>query len=369
MELRTPYFAQHREMGATFLPEGGWRLVTKYQDKSEEVKAVINDVGMIDFSSMGTFIVAGTDALDVLQYVCVNDIGSLTPGRGVYSQICDESGAVTDDVTVFLMRPGQYLVVTSTAFAAGTQKLLKQFRENRDVYVIDGNFGVLCFGGPKARDFAASLAPETKNLNFFDSVITEIPAENASIPCLVARAGITGELGYEIYSSAKYCDALWKVLFEKGKDFNLKAIGLQAMFSLCLEKGYLAGKDFYPGASPIHLGVGWTVKFDKGDFLGRAALLKQKESGVETQLAGFEVLETDDVVKQDSEIFKDGEPVGKVTNANYGYRVKKSLVRGWIRTDKWEEGGMYEVREGDRKYRLKLVRTPFYDPENKIVKG
>ncbi len=369
MELRTPYFSQHVAHGATLLPEGGWRLVLKYQDKLEEIMSVINDVGFIDFSSMGTYIVAGPEALEVLQHICVNDIEKLKPGKGLYTQICDDAGAITDDITVFQMRKGQYLVVTSTAGAIRTQKLLKQYRETKDIYVVDANFGVLCFGGPKSRDFISSLAPEAANLKFFDCVVAEIPAENATVPCLIARAGITGELGYEIYSSAKFNEALWKALMEKGKEYNLKPIGLQAIDSVSLEKGYLAGKDFYPGATPIQLNIGWTIRFDKKDFLGKKALLAQKEKGPETRLAGFEVVGTDEVVKIDSDIFLDGDSVGKITRANYGYRVKKSIAMGWVKTSHWKEGGIYEVKDGDKVYSLKMVPVPFYDPEHKVLKG
>lgn len=369
MELRTPYFLQHESEGAVFLPEGGWRLVQKYKDKIEEIKSVINDVGFIDFSSMGTYIVAGPDALDVLQDICVNDIGRLKTGKGLYTQICDEAGAVTDDITVFQMRNAQYLVVTSTAGALRTLKLLKQYRENKDIFIIDADYGVLCFGGPKSRDFLSSLAPEAAKLKFFDCVITEIPVDNASIPCLIARAGITGELGYEVYSSSKYNEALWKILMEKGKEYNLKPIGLQAIDSLSLEKGYIAGKDFYPGASPIQLNVGWTIRFEKKNFLGKLALLAQKEKGPETRLAGFEVVGTDEIVKIDSDIFLDGENVGKVTRGNYGYRIGKSIAMGWIKTSHWREGGIYEARDGERTFSLKLVQLPFYDPENQVVKS
>lgn len=367
MELRTPYFEQHKAEGANFLPEGGWRLVSNYGDKVREVQSVIQGVGFIDFSSMGSYILAGPEAKDVLQEVAVNDIERLKPGRGLYTQLCDESGAVFDDITVFMMRPRQYLVVTSTAGAIKVQKLLKKYREERDIYLADANFGILCFGGPKAKEFMASLAPETRNLKFFDSVIVEIPAENATVPCLIARAGITGELGYEIYSSAKFNEALWKVLMEKGKPFGLQPIGLQAVLSLCLEKGYLAGKDFYPGASPIQLGVGWTIRFDKEGFVGREALLKQKEEGIETQLEGFVVEGSRDIMKPDSDILRDGRVVGKVTSANYGYRVDRSLVRGWIRTSEREEGGTYQVKDGEKEYTLRLVKVPFYDPENRAV--
>jgi aminomethyltransferase len=367
MELRTPYFEQHKAEGANFLPEGGWRLVSSYGDKVREVQSVIQGVGFIDFSSMGSYVMAGPEAKGVLQEVAVNDIEKLKPGKGLYTQICDDAGAVFDDVTVFMMRPRQYLVVTSTAGALKVQKLLKKYREERDFYLVDANFGILCFGGPKAKEFMTSLAPETRDLKFFESVIVEIPAENATVPCLIARAGISGELGYEVYSSAKFNEALWKVLMEKGKPFGLQPIGLQAILSLSLEKGYLAGKDFYPGASPIQLGLGWTIHFEKEKFIGKEALLKQRETGWETQLEGFAVEGSRDILKPDSDILRDGKIVGKLTSANYGYRVDRSLARGWIQIAEREEGGAYQVRDGEKEYTLRLVKVPFYDPENKAI--
>lgn len=372
MELRTPFFDKHLEAGASLLPPRGWRLAASYKTTQEEVNNVISGVGFIDFSSMSAIYVLGKDALNMLQYLVVNDVGKLSNGQGLYTQMVDEKGAMLDDITIFCVKKNCYLVVTSTAKAAFDLKYFKEEAQKyEDVYICEAGYGILCLNGPRSRDTLLKLTQDVKVLKYFDIVETKLKKDNDEVPCLIARAGFTGELSFEVYVNAKYGVSVWDLIMEVGKEFNIQPFGLKAVDALRIEKYYLGGGDFYPGATPIQLGLGWTIKFNKGEFIGKEALLKQKNEGYDTRLAGFEVINTNDVVPIGSEIYKGGETVGKVTSANYGYRIKKSVALGWLKCNAANLNEIYIVtdKKTGREFELKMVETPFFDKECKVLKG
>lgn len=372
MELRTPFFDKHVEAGANITPPGGWRLASNYKTISDEVNNVINGVAFIDFSSMAAIHVLGKDAAKMLQYLVVNDVCKLNEGKGLYTQMVDENGVMLDDITVFCLKKNNYIVVTSTAKASFDLKYFnEEAKKYEDINIVEGGYGILCLNGPRSRDTLLKLTSDVSSMKYFDIVETSLKKGDEAIPCIIARAGFTGELGFEVYVNAKYGVSTWDFIMEAGKEYNIQPFGLKAVESLRIEKYYLGGGDFYPKATPIQLGLGWTIKFDKGEFVGKKALLKQKKEGYATKLVGFEVLETNDVVPPASEIYKGGKAVGKVTSANYGYRIKKSVALGWINTTDSKISEVYVAKDSKtgREFKLKLVETPFFDKECKVLKA
>lgn len=152
----------------------------------------------------------------------------------------------------------------------------------------------------------------------------------------------------------KYGIKLSEMLMEAGKEYDIQPVGLKVIDLLRLEKGYLGSGDFYPNASPIQLGAGWTICFDKGDFIGKEALFKQKEQGYDTKLVGFEVVDTNDVVPVRSIIYKEDKCMGKMTSANYGFRINKSIAMGWINTKDETSNEIYEARDINLDKRFKI---------------
>lgn len=370
MELRTPYFTNHVEMNCELTPEGGWRLPLAYGNPEDEILNVIKAGGFIDLSSMGTIFVMGDDSLEVMQRYMVNDVSKLKIGKGLYTSMVDEEGVLYDDITIFRTDDVKYLLVTTTPRAVPNYLLFKEEAKSRNMSVVEMAYGILCLNGPRTRDMLSELTDAVKPMKFFEIVETSLVSDEADIPCYIARAGITGEIGFEIYSHAKYSHILWNTLLKYGKSYSIKPFGLKAVASLSIEKGYIGPLDMYKGCTPVQLGLDWTIKFNKGDFIGRDALLKEKHAP-KRKLVGLEAIGTDDIITPGSGIYKEEKVVGKITSANYGYRIKKSIASGYVENYAADLGRMLTVHDAqnNKKVTVKVVSRKHYDPDDSILKG
>ncbi|MFA7196206.1 MAG: aminomethyl transferase family protein [Clostridiales bacterium] len=379
MELRGPFFAKNLEHGATLAPPGGRRDVIRFQGPDVEIENTIKNAGFADYSTMGQIFVVGSDALRMLNYLIVNDLSKCKPGRGIYTMFLNEKGHPLDDTIIYHTEKNCYLVVTSTP---GSFPILKALNEEAakkdkydDVHIIEASMGLLPVCGPRVRDILGKLAPIVHDMRYFDIVKTHLVTEEYEIPCYLARTGYSGELSFEIYVPGRYGAITFDVLMEAGKEFGLAPYGAETEESLRVEKCYHGGvyaDDYLLTASPYQCFLGWTVKLDKGDFVGRDALIKLKEEGLETQLAGLEILGTDEVAPIGADVInKDGITIGKITCSTYGRRVKKSVAIPYVQTKYAKIGEIYTIRDPKTGKELKaeMVDTPFYDKEDKVLKG
>lgn len=368
----TPFFHQWLAIGATMAPVQGWNMPDEVIGAREEHIAVRNAAGVFDWSSTGEIEIAGPDALALVQKVIVNDAAPLGVGRVLYSTMCRPDGSIFSDITVYRLAERRFWIMTAWGSNAADARpefdWLLQHAEGMQACVTDVSPGValLAVQGPAAREIVGQLTPaDLTALRTMDFVETKL----ASAPrAIISRTGYTGELGYELCFPPEYAVDVWDALMAAGKPHGLQPVGLKAAFSLRMEKGYIARFDFMDGVTPLEAGLGWTVKFDKGDFIGREALLRQREAGLRRRLVSI-AMAGEVVPPYGAAIWAGGTVVGKVTSSAYGYSVGRPLGLALVPVALAVPGTALEVEIGGAMHPAQVVRRPYYDPEGSRLRG
>jgi aminomethyltransferase len=345
----------------------GWQLPGVYTSPEEECKMVRERAGFTDYSLSNQLAVVGKGAFNFLQKIIVNDLRKISKGRMIYSSIFDDTGKFVEDGTV-LWVDDNYFIMNYFDYGIGTAKegfmqWLKENAKDEDADIVDTGLCWLAFQGPKSREILQKVT-NVADLPFFGMKQAKI----SGIPVLITRAGFTGEIGYELYTHWSYAHPLWDLLIELGKEYNVGPYGLAVMEIQGMEKGYLWSDDYV--GTPLEWGLGWTVGFDKGDFISKDALMKRKSEGLKTKLVGFEVSDPSVVAVTGDKIFKGDNTVGKVTNAAYGLTLGKSLGRAMVNIDHTGAGEELDLEHDGKRTKLTVAKSyRWYDPEDKIVKG
>lgn len=362
MKLLSPFYGKHLEYGGKFMAETGWQLATVYTSVEEEYRMVKERAGFIDYGLQRAVAIMGKDAFNLAQKILVNDLGKISPGKAIYSSMLDETGKVLDDEVIFWVE--EDLIIFNTLSKAATIEWLKKHAKGLDVSIMDTGTSFLAFQGPKTRDVLQKV------MDLQDLPYLSLRQDNlGEIPVLIARMGFTGELGYELFVLPEYGHALWDTLVELGKEYNVGPYGLDAGWIFGAEKGYVWGNDFYEGSTPLEVGLGWTVGFDK-DFIGKEALLKRKSEGLKTKLMGFEVSDPKVVATIGDNLLKDGKIVGKSTTIGaYSPTLKKSLGRGWVEIQYANIGQELEVEHENKRTKIKMAKKTWCDPEGRKLRA
>jgi aminomethyltransferase len=354
---RTPLYNLHRELGAKMVDFGGWEMPVQYAGILEEHKAVRERVGLFDVSHMGEFVVTGAGALAALQWLTPNDVGKLADGRIHYSAFLTEKGTFVDDLLVYRRSTDSYLLVVN---AGNTPKDFLWAREHArgDVHVEDhsSRWALIAVQGPRAAAVMAKLAdPDPSDLPYYG--FRETKVEGA--PTLVSRTGYTGEDGFEVYCPPEDAERLFRRLLEVGRPEGAVPCGLGARDTLRLEaKMALYGNDIDDTVTPWEADLGWIVKMNKGDFLGRNALAAQKAAGVPRKLVGFDMV--------DRGIARHGYPArtaagaGLVTSGTHSPTLGKPIGLALLPTAATAVGTEFEVEIRGRGAKARIVPTPFY---------
>jgi aminomethyltransferase len=286
--LKTPLNAVHRSMGAKMVDFGGWDMPVEYKGVMEEHRAVRERVGVFDVSHMGEIEVRGRHALDLVQHVTVNDASKLKLGQAQYSAMLYGHGGFVDDILVHKVRDDHYFLCVN---ASNQDKDYEHIAANNhfDATVENAGprFAQIAVQGPLATAVVEKLTDvdlaAIKRYHFIDGVISGAPAR-------IARTGYTGEDGWEIYVAPEYAERLWSEILDAGADAGIEACGLGARNTLRMESAMpLYGHEIDATITPWEAGLDWIVKLDKGDFLGREPLVKQRQNGITRKLSGFEV--------------------------------------------------------------------------------
>jgi len=364
MKLLTPFYGKHLEYGATLIDVRGWQLAAVYTSIEEDYRRVRERAGFIDYSFQSAIAVTGRDAFSFLQKMLVNDLRKISPGRAIYSSILDETGKILDDSIVFWVE--ENLVIFNGLFTKKqTMEWFKKHAPGFEVSILELGTCFLALQGPKSRD-VLQKAMNVRDLSYLSLKQDKL----GDIPVLIARVGFSGEIGYELYVYPEYAHELWDTLIELGKEYDVGPYGMGVSGILSIDKGYLTPPDFYEGSTPLEVGLEWTVAFDKGDFIGKDALLKRKSEGLKTKLMGFEVTDPKVVASPNDKLIKEGRVVGQVTYRGvYSPAVEKSIGRGWVEIKYANEGEELELEHENKRTKIKLARPRWYDPENKIVRG
>lgn len=366
---RTPLYENHKRLGARFTEFGGWEMPVQYSGVIDEHNAVRSAAGLFDVSHMGEVTVKGPRALAFLEHVTSNEVSKLVDGKAQYSFLPNENGGVVDDIIVYRLGTDDYLLCVN---AANTDKdyawLSKQnARFNADLKNVSDEFAQIAIQGPRAVEifeiavgaaagsFAAAAMPSFTTKHY---VPTAGALKGKSL--LLARTGYTGEDGFEIFCTPGDAPLLWDVLIECGAPHGLKPCGLGARDTLRLEACLpLHGHELTDARSALVSGLGWVVKLQKEDFIGKASLAAEKAGGLPQKLVGFEVKEPG-IVRDGATIFKGDRQVGIATSGTKTPTVNKAIGLAVVESAVAELGTGLHAEVRGKRLAIEIVKTPFY---------
>jgi aminomethyltransferase len=357
---RTPLHDEHLALEGKMVPFAGWEMPVQYPTGIRaEHQAVREAAGLFDVSHMGEFEVTGPQALDLVQYVAVNDASRLEVGQAQYSALCNEEGGVLDDILVYRTGDEDFLLVVNAANRTSDLAWIREHTGAFDAELQDRSdkYALLALQGPRAAEILAPLTGvDLEEVGYFRFARGKVAGADA----LMARTGYTGEDGFELYLPAESGPAVWKAILEVGEPAGLLPAGLGARDTLRLEVGYpLYGNDLDTEHSALEGGLGWAVKLDRGDFLGREALARQKEEGVPRKLTGL-VLTDRGFPRPGYEVVHDGKVVGTLTSGTISPTLGEGIALAYLPTDLAAGEAEVAVRIRDREISARVRRPPFY---------
>jgi aminomethyltransferase len=307
---------------------------------------------------MGEFVVRGRQALDLIQRVTVNDAARIEVGQAQYSAMCLESGGIVDDLIIYRF-PDRFMLVVNAANLAKDLAWILGHAEDLDVEVEDASddIALLALQGPAAREILRPLVDldvdEVRYYRFAEGTV-------AGAAAVISGTGYTGEDGFELYLAASDGVEVWKALMEAGKEAGLLPAGLGARDSLRLEVGYaLYGNDLDEEHTPLESGLGWITKLDKGDFVGRDALVRQKEEGVSRRLVGLR-LTGRGFPRPGYPVLKDSEAVGVLTSGTMSPSLGYGVAMGYVPAELSKAGTEVRIDVRGRAMDAVVQRPPFY---------
>jgi aminomethyltransferase len=348
----------HIALGAKMVPFAGYNMPVSYTGLNEEHAVVRNSVGVFDVSHMGEFILRGEHALDLIQKVTSNDASVLTDGKAQYSCLPNATGGIVDDLLVYRIDAKTYMLVVNASNIEKDWNWIKsQDTWNVDMKNISDETSLLAIQGPNA---TAALQKLT------DVNLSEIPYYsfvkgkfNGVDNVVISNTGYTGAGGFELYFENAQAENMWKAIFEAGKEFNIKPIGLGARDTLRLEMGFcLYGNDIDDTTSPIEAGLGWITKFTK-EFTNRPAIEAQKTNGVSRKLVGFEMI--DRGIPRHDYLVADaaGNTIGKVTSGTQSPTLGKAIGLAYVATEHAKSGTEIYIMIREKAVKAVVCKIPF----------
>jgi aminomethyltransferase len=355
---RTALNAVHKALGGRMVEFGGWEMPVEYAGITQEHVAVRTRAGLFDVSHMGEIEVKGAGALSLLQWVTSNNVVRLEDGQAQYSALMYPQGSAVDDCIVHRFSANHYFLCVN---AANTDKdfdwIVEHNKFDAEVRNVSAEYTQLALQGPRATAILARVtASDFSSLRYY----WFMRAQCCGVDGLLARTGYTGEDGFEFYFPPAESERVWNELFEAGKSDGLIPVGLGARNTLRLEAGYaLYGHELDEETTLLEANLGWIAKLDKGDFLGRDVLARQKQEGARKKLVGFEM--TDRGICRDGyDILAGGKPVGRVTSGTYAPFLKKSIGLGYVPPALAEVGREIQIDIRGKAVTARLVPLPFY---------
>jgi aminomethyltransferase len=356
---RTPLYDEHVGLGGKMVPFAGWEMPVQYPTGSTaEHRAVREAAGLFDVSHMGELVVRGPEALDLLQHISVNDASRIEVGQAQYSAMCLESGGVIDDLVIYRY-PNSYMLVVNASNIGKDLSWVVEHAADFDAEVEDvsDRTALLALQGPAAREILRPLADvDLDKVTYYRFREGRV----GGVAATISGTGYTGEDGFELYVAAADVVALWRTLLETGEREGLLPAGLGARDSLRLEMGYaLYGNDLDEEHTPLESGLGWITKLDKPSFLGRTALVAQKEAGVPRKLVGLKVTERG-FPRPGYAILSGGEQVGSLTSGTVSPSLGFGIAMGYVGSEQAAPGTRLEIDARGRALDAVVVRPPFY---------
>jgi aminomethyltransferase len=349
-------------------PFAGFDMPIQYSGNRQEHEAVRTRAGLFDVSHMGNFTVRGPGALAYLQRLTINDVSKLAPGDVQYSALCRDDGGVIDDILIYCVAAGDYMVVVNAANIAKDWNWCadhhKKWEADCEMENASESLAILSLQGPEAEAILRAVAPDYEGgLKTYGCARMVVDG----MGMLVGRTGYTGEDGFEFYPSSDEAPAVWDALMEAGASHGISPIGLAARDTLRLESGYsLYGHELDETVNPLDAGLGWITALDsadKGDFVGRDALLRVREAGPARKTTGI-VLDELAIPREGCSVLLNGRVVGAVTSGTLSPTLGKGIALARVEPDAAEKGTALEIEiRGARKAAKAAPRTFYKRPK------
>ena len=343
----------------------GFEMPLWYKGIIPEHLAVRNSVGIFDITHMGRAIITGPEAEKFLNYVSTNDVSKLTPLSAQYSTVCNEKGGIKDDFVVSRLEKDKFLMVYNASNRAKDYEWLTLHAKKFDVKVEDASDNIAMFAvqGPKAEETLQKISTEDlSQIGRFKCGWTKL----ADIQVFLSRTGYTGEDGFEIFvwnspiSNPEKAVKVWNSILEAGREFGIQPCGLGARDTLRLEAGMcLYGNDINEDTTPLEARISFVVKFDKDEFIGKEALLKQKEEGLKRRRIGIKMLERG-IPRRGYGIYKNGEKIGEITSGTFSPFLENGIGMGYVKIEYDNEGEKVTVDIRGKQLKAEIIKLPFY---------
>ena len=349
----------HEKLGAKMVPFAGYNMPVQYEGINIEHETVRKGVGVFDVSHMGEFLIEGENALALIQKVTSNDASKLAIGDAQYSCLPNNTGGIVDDLIVYRVKEHTYLLVVNASNIEKDWNWISSHNDvNAEMKNISENYSLLAIQGPKAVEAMQSLTSvDLSAIKFYSFKVADFAGIEHVI---ISATGYTGSGGFEIYCKNNEVEKVWDAVFEAGKSFGIKPIGLAARDTLRLEMGFcLYGNDINDTTSPIEAGLGWITKFTK-DFVNAEALKKQKELGVRKKLVGFKMVDKG-IPRHDYAIVDvTGAAIGTVTSGTMSPTLKEPIGMGYVTIENSKLDSEIYIQVRNKNLKAVVVKLPFY---------
>jgi aminomethyltransferase len=349
---------KHISLGAKMIEFAGYNMPVSYSGLNDEHATVRNAVGVFDVSHMGEFILKGENALDLIQRVTSNDAAVLTDGKAQYSCLPNGKGGIVDDLLVYRIDEKVYmLVVNASNIDKDWNWISSHNTKGVDMKNISDRTSLLAVQGPKAIDTLQKLTSvKLADIPYYSFTKgTFCGCDNV----VISNTGYTGAGGFEIYFDNEHANKIWDAVFEAGKEFGIKPIGLGARDTLRLEMGFcLYGNDIDDTTSPLEAGLGWITKFTK-DFTDKNYLLAQKEKGLSRKLVGFEMIDRGIPRHGYPIVDAAGNNIGVVTSGTQSPTLNKAIGMGYVKTELAKADTEIFVQIRDKSIKAVVTKIPF----------
>ncbi len=336
----------------------GWEMPVQYAGVIEEHLAVRQHAGLFDVSHMGEIEIRGPDAENFYQWISANDVARMKISQAQYNLLLNDRGGVVDDVIGYRLESDHFLICVNASNAEKDFSWIQEHAAGRvEIENVSARYAQLALQGPAAENILQALTNlQLSHVQSFYFAFAEV----ASVRCLLARTGYTGEDGFELYCHGDDAEPLWNALLESGAGQGLVPAGLGARDTLRLEKAYpLYGHELDDTTTPLEAGLEWVTKLSKSSFIGRDVLMKQKQEGIKRKLIGLELVDRG-IARSDYPLLRNGKPIGRVTSGTKSPSLGKSIALGYVAMEDSQSDTLLDVEIRGRSVKAKIVSLPFY---------
>lgn len=362
---KTALYDSHLRLKAKMTDYYGWQLPVEFEGLTVEHEAVRNNSGIFDVSHMGEIEIKGEDAKDFVQHLSTNDITTLNENQILYTFFLYPEGGVVDDLLVYKFSDTHYFLVVNASNLEKDYEWIKENKKNYNVEIsnLSDEYSEIAIQGPKAEKILQKITDtDLSRIKFFYVDRNVIVNGKEAI---VSRTGYTGEDGFEVYLANDDVEQVWEKLLEVGKEYGLKPAGLGSRDTLRFEANLpLYGNELSEDITPLEAGLGYFVKLDKGNFIGKEVLKKQKEEGLKRKIVGFEMIGKG-IPRHGYDVLKDGEKIGFVTTGYHSPTLNKNIGKAMVNISNFKLGTEIEIQIRKRTVKAEVVSSKFYNKNTK----